>query len=96
MFGSYCLFAAVLSVVVFFKTDDNGFRIFAAIIGGLHLVTALGISLRTSWGFYVLKAYLYVLLIGFPVGTLVARYLLRYIRENNINQYFGRNFMEFE
>jgi hypothetical protein len=44
--------------------------------------------MKRIWGFYILKAYLYVLYIAFPIGTVIAHKLLRYIDKNNVKNSF--------
>jgi hypothetical protein len=89
MFGSLCLVTSLLAVIMFFRMEDQTFRVFSSVIAVWHLATGLGISLRTSWGFHLLKINLYILMLGVPLGTMLARYLLRYIRENQIREFFG-------
>ena len=49
-----------------------GFKIkfdyFSVFVASFHILVAIGISFRTSWGFKLLKGYLYVLQIAFPLG----------------------------
>jgi hypothetical protein len=67
---------------------------FILIVVAWHVVTGIGIILRTVWGFYLLKSYLYVLLLGFPVGTYIGWKSLVYLRDNEIKNFFGRKALE--
>jgi hypothetical protein len=67
---------------------DPRFRTFILVATGWHLITGLGIILQRMWGCYLLKFYLYVLLLGFPIGTYIAWQSLRYLRENEIERFF--------
>jgi hypothetical protein len=52
-----------------------------------HLLLGIGILLRRRWWFSVFKGYLYLLYLGFPVGTYIARETLKYIEQNSVEQY---------
>ena len=54
----------------------------------LLLFTGVGVLLRKRWGYYLLKALLYVILLGFPIGTLVSWLALRYIRNQQLREQF--------
>jgi len=68
--------------------------VFIALMTMWHLVTGIGILVRKKWGFYLLKLYLYVLYLGIPIGTLLAKRILRYIKENEIELFFGGRGLE--
>ena len=57
------------------------------------LVTGIGVFGPRKWGYYLFDRFLYVLAIGFPVGTpvgTVASYVtLSYMREHHIETHFG-------
>jgi hypothetical protein len=91
MIGALCMVTAGCSILAFFSTDWLGpeGKIFISVIFAINLLTGIGIVFRTMWGFHLLKFYLYILFIGFPIGTLIARFVLSHIRENDIKQYFG-------
>jgi hypothetical protein len=65
------------------------FRFFSICMAVLHLLTGFGILLRKSWGFYLLKFYYYVLMLGIPIGTFLAKKALDYIEENEIKVFFS-------
>ncbi len=61
-----------------------------------YLTTGIGILMRTKWGYYLFKFFLYSLLLGFPIGTIIAFKSLSYMKKYNIKQFFingkfGRN-----
>jgi hypothetical protein len=58
------------------------------ITSGCHLITGLGIILQKMWGYYLMKLYLYLLLFAIPIGTYIALKCLRYIRDNQIEEFF--------
>jgi hypothetical protein len=69
------------------KVDEGGI-IFLSIMAIWHLASGLGILLRKMWGFKLMKVYLYIMYLGIPLGTLLARKILSYIKENEIELFF--------
>jgi hypothetical protein len=69
--------------------DIHVFVIFVVVVGGWYLATGVGILLRSKWGYFLFKFFLYILLLGFPVGTFIAYKSLRYIKRNDIKPLFG-------
>jgi len=43
------------------------------------------------WGYYLMKIYLFILLLGVPIGTYLALKALRYLKENEIKKFFGKS-----
>ena len=91
MIGALCITTAVCGLLVFFITRAQGpeFSVFISVIVIWHLLTGVGIWLRTAWGFSLIKFYLYCLLLGFPIGTFIAKRVLSHIRDNNLQNFFG-------
>jgi hypothetical protein len=54
-----------------------------------HLLTAIGVLAKTKWGYYLFKSFLYVLLVAFPIGTLIAYKSLKYMKRKNIKRLFA-------
>ncbi len=54
----------------------------------LFLIGGVGIVMRKSWAYYILKLILYWLLIAFPIGTLISVKMLKYVKKNNIKDFF--------
>jgi hypothetical protein len=61
----------------------------------LFLFGGIGIILKRIWGYYFIKIILYLLFPAFPIGTLVSIQMLRYIRNNNIKDFFTCRSIEF-
>lgn len=59
-----------------------------------NLLTAAGIWMKSPWGYYSLKAYLYLLLFVFPVGTLISFNVLKHIKEHSVQGLFSRTSLE--
>jgi hypothetical protein len=55
-----------------------------------HLVLGMGVLFRKRWGFAIFKAYLYLLYIGFPIGTYIAHETLKYINKNRIEEFVNK------
>ena len=70
------------------------FKIFAFLTVTIHLLVGVGIWTRTGWGFYLLKFYLYVMMLGVPIGTMIAMRVLSDIKENNVKRFIGSNTLE--
>ncbi len=60
------------------------------VISTWYLVTGIGILVKGKWGYYLFKVFLYVLLVSFPIGTLISYFSLKYIKKNNIKDLFWR------
>ena len=96
MIGALCFVTAVCAVLGFFhySSEDMGFKIFAFLTAAVHLIVGVGILLRTGWGFSLLKGYLYFMMLGIPIGTMIAMRVLSHIKENDIKRFFGSNTLE--
>lgn len=52
------------------------------------LLVGMGLLSRSMWGYYLLKTLLFILVLGFPIGTLISYYSLKYMRNNNVKKFF--------
>ena len=71
------------------------FDVFAWINIFWYLLMGIGILQQRIWSYYMLKGYLYVLAIGFPIGTYIGLKSLKYIKEKNIKDFFVGRILEF-
>ena len=69
---------------------DTVFRIFVLVNTFWYLVMGIGIVLQNKWGYYLLKGFLYFMVLGFPIGTYFGVKSLRYLREHDIKSYFAK------
>jgi hypothetical protein len=88
IFGSYPL------VSLYFMEDRSDIAVhkfvtFFVLTGVWYLATGIGILLRSKWGYFLFKFFLYILLLGFPIGTFIAYKSLKYIKRNDIKTLFG-------
>ena len=63
---------------------------FVIFVAAWDLATGLGVIKLTKWGYYLFKIFLYLLLICFPIGTLISYKTLKYMKKNDIKSYFFR------
>jgi hypothetical protein len=54
-----------------------------------YFVTGIGILSRKVWGYYLLKSFLYMLLLAFPFGTFISYKSLKFMKENTIKKEFS-------
>jgi len=52
------------------------------------MATGLGVLYRTRWGYYLFKLFLYLLLLGFPIGTFISYKALSYMKRHRIETHF--------
>ena len=64
------------------------FEILVLVVSFLHIFAGIGVILKTRWGFYALKIFLYSLYFMVPISTYVAIKTLKYIKTHNIEKYF--------
>ena len=61
---------------------------FGTVITVWYFVTGIGILTRKVWGYYLLKSFLYVLLLSFPIGTFISYKSLKFMKKNSIRKEF--------
>jgi hypothetical protein len=65
------------------------FVIFVAVVGGWRLTAGVGVLLRSKWGYFIFKSFLYLSLLCFPISTFIAYKSLKYTKRNDIKTLFG-------
>lgn len=63
--------------------------LFMSTITLVHVVLTVGLWRFSRWSYYVLKGYLVVLLLAFPVGTVLGLRGLSVLRRPPVKQVFG-------
>lgn len=53
-----------------------------------YLITGIGILSLKKPGYFLFKFFLFVLFIAFPIGTIISYKSLKYIKENNIKNFY--------
>jgi hypothetical protein len=55
----------------------------------LYLVTGVGLIVRARWGYTLLRCFLYLLYLAFPIGTVFSYLALSYVRRHRIKRHFA-------
>jgi len=92
--GSFCIIITIIGIIFHYNTltnheVDSSFKYFVTIVSIFSLFVGLGILLQKMWGYYLMKLYLFIFLLGVPIGTYLALKALRYLKENEIKKFFG-------
>ena len=77
-----------LYVSSYMKNSPFYYNYFGLGISIWYLITGVGILTRKIWGYYLLKFFLYTLLLVFPIGTIISYKSLKYMEKNNIKALF--------
>ena len=89
LFAFFFLLAVLLYYRSFYFSDfPPWLRHFIAANIVFYLVGTAALFSRHLLGFYLLKVFLYVLVLSFPIGTLIGIRILRYMRRRNIRFVF--------
>lgn len=94
--GSFCIIFTIFGILFHYNTltnpeVDSSFKYFVTIVSIFHLSVGLGILLQKIWGYYLMKLYLFILLLGVPIGTYLALKALLYLKENEIKMFFDKS-----
>jgi hypothetical protein len=94
--SGYIFIGFSLFALVFLRADlkEPGFREFLIIMSAWHFLIGLGLILRKMWGYHLFKSYLYLSYPGFPIGTTIAYFGLKYLKENDIKAFFNKHSLE--
>jgi hypothetical protein len=93
IYGYSLIVLAFLSYLCIFNVSyDIRFSHFlfygGIIIATWYLITGVGILIKKKWGYYLFKFFLYVLLVSFPIGTIISYLSLQYMKRNDIKKFF--------
>jgi len=83
------VFLGALMCLITINDDLSFYSPFTLLMLIWHAVTAIGMMSKYKWGLYLFKFYLYVLYIGFPIGTYIARKYLSYMENHEIEKCFS-------
>jgi hypothetical protein len=81
-----CLYTLYVSTI---ESSSAFIGYFGAAITLWYFVTGIGILKRKVWGYYLLKSFLYLLLLSFPIGTFISYKSLKYMKKNSIRKEFS-------
>jgi hypothetical protein len=51
--------------------------------------TGIGVLYQTKWGYVLFTAFLCILFVGFPIGTIIAYMTFSYMKRNELKRHFG-------
>jgi hypothetical protein len=74
-----CLYT--LYIVAKIESQSVFINYFGVVVSIYYLATGIGILARKLWGYYLLKSFLYILLMGFPIGTFISIKSLRFMKK---------------
>lgn len=86
--GSVFIGAVMLMQLYDDPRFDIVFVMFIAVMMVISLVAVIGILSMRRWGLVLFKGFLYLLMLGIPIGTYLAQKTLLYIRENKIERLY--------
>lgn len=88
----FLFFAGSTCALVFVAQDNSPerfiFASFVSVFSIWHALTGIGILSRKKWGYYLLKSFIYFLLLSVPVGTVISFLSLRYMKRNRVKDLF--------
>ena len=73
---------------------ETSFDVFALINIAWYLLMGIGILQQKIWGYHMLKLFLYILFVGFPIGTYISYKSLKYLKEKTIKDFFVNKTMD--
>lgn len=64
------------------------FAYVGVVAAAFYGLAGIGLLSYKCWGYLLLKVFLYILMLGFPIGTMISIWSLRYMRQNKIRGLF--------
>ncbi len=90
LFAAFSFVSLVFSYHALSRFDWPQWMVyFFAANAAFYFMASLGLLTRMLLGYYLLQVFLYVLLLSFPIGTLIAVRTLRYMKRNSIRSLFS-------
>jgi len=81
-------------IYVFGQTHQTHFLFWFWIISvSFYFLTGVGVIYLTRWGYILFKVFLYLLFLGFPIGTFISYKTLSYMKRHQIDKYFGVRYL---
>lgn len=93
VFMAYPFFLNKESAVYVFGPSSKFVFLIYLFIQCFILATAIGVIYLKQWGYVLFKVLLYIMLIGFPVGTYFSYKTLSYIKQHNVKRFFGSRYL---
>ncbi len=67
---------------------DSSFSIFLGYMTAFHLMMGLGLLLQKLWGYYLFNLFLYILILGFPLGTYISYKTIQFMKAHKLKNFF--------
>ena len=90
---AYPFFLNRESAVYVFGSGSKFVFIVWTVIQCFQVATAIGIIYLRRWGYILFKIFLYIMLIGFPIGTFISYMTLSYMKRHDVKRYFGTRYL---
>ena len=92
-FGGILIVASFIGIFMFFTLlvdpeFDSSFKVFIISMLIFHFITGVGLLTQKVWGFYLFKLYLFIWLLGIPIGTFISWKTLQYIKKHDLKKFF--------
>lgn len=92
-FSGILIISSFIGIFMFFslQTDpefDSSFKIFLIGMIIFHFITGVGLLIQKFWGFYLFKLFLFIWLLGVPIGTFISYKTLQYIKRHDLEKFF--------
>ncbi|MFT5307318.1 MAG: hypothetical protein ACI96V_000450 [Thalassolituus oleivorans] len=93
-FSSFLLFmTSVLNfVIIYYIAEPSEIPIpviiILLILTAWHFIIWIGLMMREKFGLVLLRGYLSLISLAYPIGTMITRKSVAYLRENQIHKYF--------
>lgn len=93
IFSGILIVASFIGIFKFFPLladpeFDSSFKVFIIGMSIFHFITGVGLLIQKVWGFYLFKLYLFIWLLGVPIGTYISYKTLQYIKKHDLEKFF--------
>jgi hypothetical protein len=93
IFSGILIIASFIGIFKFFSflvdpEFDSSFKVFIIGMFIFHFITGIGLLTQKIWGFYLFKLFLFIFLLGVPIGTLISWKTLQYIKKHDLEKFF--------
>jgi hypothetical protein len=92
-FSGILIISSLIGIFMFFSRladpeFDSSFKVFIISMFIFHFITGVGLLIQKVWGFYLFKLYLFIWLLGIPIGIYISYKTLQYIKKHNLQKFF--------
>lgn len=92
-FGGILIVASFSGIFMFYSVQadpeyDGLFDVFLISMSSFYFITGVGLLAQKAWGFYLFKLFLFIWLLGVPIGTYISYKTLQYIKKHDLEKFF--------